>query len=271
MPLLPLRAPWTFVAGFVILAATLVGCGGESDTPSEPSYPQQHTLVFIDRSASTGAYPEAEALFADSLQAIVRSRLKRPGDRMSLFIVHEKTLSKSPRLDLRNAVSPLERKDFADEQALENARYKKEVEEYLQEAEDEALSFMTGASRSEFARWTDLWGTLGVASEEFGANDGSRSVDRAVYYFSDMFESMPGPDRRNFDRSPPSSRAQAESWAAEDATRLDDEMILRPSVLQPARFRILMGPLATKSGAQPVKFYWLSLFDEVGIDTVAYN
>lgn len=262
---------WTPIVVLVLLAAALSGCGDESEESSGPSFPQQHTLVFVDRSASTGAYPEAESLFADSLQSIVRSRLKRPGDRLSLFIVHEKTLSKSPRLDLRNPVSPLERKDFADEQAMENARYKKEVEQYLKKAEDEALSFMTAASRSEFARWTDLWGTLGVASEEFDAPGRAGSTDRAVYYFSDMFESMPGSDRRNFDRSPPADRAQAESWAVTDAERLDDEMILRPSRLQPARFRVLMGPLATKPGAQPVKFYWLSLFDELGIEAVRYN
>lgn len=248
-----------------MLLLSAAGCGSESETTSEEP-PMRQTLLFIDRSASTGAYPNAEAIFADSLRHLIRTRVRRPGDRLSLFIVHEKTLSKSPRLDLKNQVRALEDKPFADEQALETARYKKELEEEFRRLETEAQAFIDTADRGAFAQWTDLWGSLGVASEELEA-----SADGAIYYFSDMFESMPGPGRRDFDASTPQSRAEATEWAAADADKLSDLMVLKPDRLTGARVRVLMGPLATKSGAQPVKFYWLALFDEMGLTRVDYN
>ena len=248
-----------------VTATLLAGCGEEPDNaPDAP--PLRQTLLFVDRSASTDAYPQAEALFSDSLRHLIRTRMRRPGDRLSLFIVHEKTLSKSPRLDLQNQISPLQNKPFADEQALETARFKKELEHEFRRLEDEADTFINNAGRGSFAKWTDLWGTLGVASEELDSN-----TNAAIYYFSDMFESMPGASRRNFDASVPSGRAQAETWAQEDIGRLPDLMVLKPGLLRSVSVRVLMGPLATKSGAQPVKFYWLTFFDALGITTVDYN
>jgi len=248
-----------------LIVATSSGCGDAASSEVEPP-PSRHTLLFIDRSSSTDAYPRAEQIFADSLRRLVRTRMDRPGDRLRLFVVHEKTLSKSPRLDLRNEVRPLEDKPFADEQALEAARFKKETEREIAELLDRAQTFVDRAERGAFSEWTDLWGTLGVASEEMFPD-----ADAVLYYFSDMFESMPGPARRNFDRKPPSDRSQAETWAREDAQRLSDVMIVRPERLQSATVRVVMGPLATKANGQHVKFYWLELFDTVGVKATRYN
>lgn len=248
-----------------VAATLLAGCAEEpNDAPDAPTLRQ--TLLFVDRSASTNAYPEAEALFSDSLRHLIRTRMRRPGDRLSLFIVHEKTLSKSPRIDLQNQVAPLDDKPFADEQALETARFKKDLEQEFRRLEEEARTFIDGAGRGSFAKWTDLWGTFGVASEEIDPD-----ANAALYYFSDMFESMPGAHRRDFDTSLPSSRAQAEAWAQQDISKLPDLMVLNPAPLRSVSVRVLMGPLATKTGAQPVKFYWLTFFDALGIETVDYN
>lgn len=266
MALSPPRTAAGLLLLFVLVPTHLLpGCGGEesADTPEPPA---RQTLLFVDRSASTGAYPDAEDLFADSLRHLVRTRMKQPGDRLSLFIVHEKTLSKSPRLDLENTVRPLEEKDFSDEQALETARFKKELEREFRRLTEKAQAFIDDADGGDFAQWTDLWGTLGVASEELVPQRRT-----AIYYFSDMYESMPGEERRNFDRRPPADREQATAWARADIEALPDEMILRPERLRNTKIRVLMGPLATKSGAQPVKFYWLELFNALGIDAVDYN
>ena len=249
----------------ILAAGLMAGCASEPDEAPDAPTPRQ-TLLFVDRSASTGAYPEAEALFSDSLRHLIRTRMRRPGDQLSLFIVHEKTLSKSPRLDLQNEVPPLEDKPFSDEQALETARFKKELEQEFRRLENKASVFIDGAGRGSFAKWSDLWGTLGVASEEL-----KPGTDAALYYFSDMFESMPGANRRDFDASAPSGRAEAEAWAEADVRKLPDLMVLNRNRLRPASVRVLMGPLATKSGAQPVKFYWLKFFNTLGITTVEYN
>ncbi len=248
--------------------AVLAGCGG-GEAPA-PDVPPRHTLVFVDRSASTGLQPQSTGVFADTLRRAVRRLLDRPGDRMSAFLVYEKTLSKAQRLDLVNDVAPRAEKAFEDEQALEDARFKRATQALLDEAEAQLFAFLQREpAEQSFTQWTDLWGTLGVASEEFYVDP----ARRRLLYLSDMYESMPGPARRDFDRRPPADRAQAEAWAAADAAKLPDLMVLHPARLASARMRVVLGPLGTKPHAQAVKFYWRALFAAVGVppEQVRYN
>ena len=92
-----------------------------------------------------------------------------------------------------------------------------------------------------------------------------------VYYFSDKFESMSGQKRRNFDRFPPTSKADVEERATQDAETLQTLIKTRPSVLDDVHVRILPGGLATKDHADAVKYYWERLFREVGVARVTYN
>jgi hypothetical protein len=163
-------------------------------------------------------------------------------------------------VNLTNDVAPPEQKEFSDEQALERARYRKETEQFLKRATTRLQDLLASPPPTS-SDWTDLWGTLGVASTELSTDaDAYR-----LYYLSDMFESMPGPARRNFDERPPQSRTQAQRWARADADTLDTFMVLRPDRLRNARVRVLLGTLATKPHAQAVKFYWLALFQELGL------
>lgn len=260
--------------GLLVVLLT-AGCGSEENASEAPPKPTHHTLVFLDRSASAQGDASARALFADSLARIVRMHLRRPGDRVRAFLLNEKTRSKAYRLDLRNDVRPLQQKDFPDEQALENARYKKAVAEYMADATSQLQAFAAEADLpAEYARWTDLWGTLEVASEELPSPAAAQQpVARHLYYLSDMFESMPGDDRRNFDRQPPQDRSQAEAWATRDAERIRSLLTLSSPVLRNARVRVLQGTLATKPHAQDVKVYWQTLFQALDMapGRVVYN
>jgi hypothetical protein len=250
--------------------ALLAGCGGSEAPASDGDAPPRHTLVFVDRSASTGLQPQSTGVFADTLRQTVRRLLRQPGDRLSAFLVYEKTLSKAQRLDLVNDVAPRAEKGFEDEQALEDARFKRATQTFLDDAETQLFAFLQREpAEQSFTQWTDLWGTLGVASEEFYVEP----AVRRLLYLSDMYESMPGPARRDFDRRPPDDRAQAEAWAADDATKLPDLMVLHPARLASARVRVVLGPLGTKPHAQDVKFYWRALFAALGIppEQVRYN
>ena len=268
---MPSSVPPSLQLGLVLsfAAAVLTGCGN-SDTPPAADPPTTHTLVFVDHSVSTGAHPDARALFADSLARIIDQQMRTHGDRISLFFVHEKTLSKAHHLDVTNDVPPVADKQFEDEQALARARHKQKTEQFIVKTTQRLQeAFASPSISSSFTDWTDLWGTLGVASSTLVP-----SADRhLLFYFSDMFESMPGPARRNFDRLPPQSRSQAERWARADAAGLDSLMVLRPSRLKTPRVRVLLGTLATKPHAQAVKFYWRTLFREVGIppEKLDYN
>jgi hypothetical protein len=266
---LPKIGPFAGLLLVLILSVpALPGCRSESSTSNETETASTHTLIFLDQSVSAAGDTSARALFADSLRHIVHQHLRRPGDRLSLFLVHEKTLSKAHRVNVTNDVAPLEEKEFPDEQALEKARFQSETEQFLQEATERLQNFLNSPP-STSSEWTDLWGTLGVASTELDED----AAAHHVYYFSDMFESMPGPGRRNFDQRPPQSRMQAQRWAQADVDTLDTFMVLHQDRLQHARVRVLLGTLATKPHAQDVKFYWLTLFEELGLSRaqIDYN
>src|SRR5690606_4797771 len=59
----------------------------------------------------------------------------------------------------------------------------------------------------------------------------SEKIGALHYYFSDMYESMTGPGRRDFDARPPRSYAEAEEWA-----RADLEFVRREMNVDPSRF-----------------------------------
>jgi hypothetical protein len=246
----------------VALALLATGCGSGSSPSSSESPSRRQTLVFVDYSISTGGHPQAESLYVDSLARIVDRRLRHPGDRLSLYYVHEKTLSKAHRLDVRNEVPPLKDKEFPDEQALARARHKRKTEQFLHRTTRRLQKALQSPPPSpSVSEWTDLWGTVGVATTELSP----RADTHTVYYFSDMYESMPGAGRRNFDRRPPQSRAQAERWARADVPRLDSLMRVETTRLRNVRVRVLLGTLATKPRAQAVKFYWRTFFRELGV------
>jgi hypothetical protein len=254
--------PGVLALALLVVALLAPGCGSEPSPSSSESPSRQETLVFVDYSVSTGSHPQAESLYVDSLAHIVDRRLRHHGDRLSLYYVHEKTLSKAHRLSVRNEVPRLNDKAFPDEQALARARHKRKTEQFLRRTTRRLQAALRSPPlSSSVSGWTDLWGTVGVATTELT----SPADTRTLYYFSDMYESMPGSGRRNFDRHPPQSRAQAERWARTDVPRLDSLMRVEPARLRDVRVRVLLGTLATKPHAQAVKFYWRTFFQELGV------
>ena len=179
--------------------------------------------------------------------------------------VSQKSIGYNPEV---NDVKLPERKQFEDDQNMELIHHRKETMRYLS-ATSESLREQLSEMKVEekFARWTNLWATIGVASEELPKD----SSKKQIYYFSDMFESMPGEERRDFDTRPPGSRKEAEAWARNDAKELEKYMPLSPQALRGAEVRVIQGSLAAKDNAPYVKFYWLRLFQEIGIDELRYN
>lgn len=261
----------TLQVALVVLATLITvgaGCDGGTPPPLPGPSTATTTLVFVDRSVSADATAETKALFADTLARVVDNSMKWKGDRISLYPVHERTLSKVGRVNVVNDVELPQRKSFVQDQETELIRHRKETMRYLNTAAEDLQDRLAQMTVDEnFARWTNLWATLGVASEEL-PRDSSR---KQIYYFSDMFESMPGSERRNFDRRPPQSREEAESWAQADAEELSKYMTLSPEALRGAKVRVIQGSMAAKDNAPYVKFYWLELFQEVGLQNVRYN
>ena len=112
-----------------------VGCAGEPE-PQEAKLHKvadgQMTVVFIDqsrsavdRTATRIAQGSGEAgsrdrsVLEDSLYSILGRRLNRAGDRVELFAINAKTLSRAFRVRHRNNAPRPEPRAFEDEQGLE--------------------------------------------------------------------------------------------------------------------------------------------------------
>lgn len=252
-------------------ALLLVGCSGDPPPKHievDTTAGVEQTLVFVDASASVNASERTLRMFEDSLRGIAEARMDEPGDHLSVLPLHEKTTSKVGRWDATNDVAVPEWKEFKQDRRSARTQYHGRIGRFVDTTASRSIRHLhrlrTG---SQFKRWTDLWGTLQVITEAVEPS----AADVRVYYFSDMFESMPGEKRRDFDEAPPTTKAEAETWAERDAERVADLIKVRPAVLGNVGIRVLPGGLATKKRADAVKYYWEHLFQEMGVAGVTYN
>jgi hypothetical protein len=224
--------------------------------------------VFIDQSASSVANAATTAMFRDTLNDVLATRLQCEGDAVHGFLVHENTRGKVDRVDLVNTVAPA---DTLDKPSLdvvrERTRFKKEMGQFRADGESRLAGLLAANVDPRFKRHTDLIGTLEVVSDQLAAAEEGGSV--RIYFLGDMHESMPAP-RRDFDRRPPASKAEAEAWADADSALLGGMKIDRGRLAN-VEVRVLLGNLANKPGVAQVRSYWERLFANAGIQRVQYN
>ena len=283
-------------ATLVLLPGCMSGCDPDKvtewiDTGPDPEcisveentsgYDQ--TIVFVDASGSASQdailshYERALGRSVDNrldggLHCSAGEIVQRSGDRMHLFPIHAKTISKEGRWDVANSVEPPGWSQFENEQANEKNRFRARASRFLETTKEDIPTRVSGiVTNSDFSGATDIWGSLQVIGDE--VDHGAESV--RVVYLSDMFEAVGGSGRRNFESRPPRTLAQAREWAQQDvAEHLSQHINLtedRLDALKQAEVRVLPGPLATKDGAEEVQVYWETLFQELGVQGIQYN
>jgi hypothetical protein len=203
------------------------------------------------------------------MNALLQGGLACRGDAVRGFLVHERTRGKAERADVVNGVPPL-----GDTLAMSTLVRTQEILAYEQRMDSlradgaaRLASLLSARVPAAFRVHTDLLGTLEVISDEAGK---AASADTLrVVYLGDMHESMP-PPRRDFDRHPPATAAEAEAWADADTAVLRD-MHLDRERLGRVEVRVLLGTLANRPGAPEIRRYWERLFANAGIPKVQYN
>lgn len=247
-----------------------------------PGYDQ--TIVFVDASGSAAQ----EAIldhYERELNRLVTERvdegkhceggevMAQTGDRLHLFPIHEKTISKAGRWDIENSIDPPDWSQF--EGTLDNNRMqvRSRISQFVSGTQEEVPSRVSRiVESSDFSGATDIWGSLQVIGDE--VDPGASSV--RVVYLSDMFEAVGGAGRRNFESRLPATLDEARGWAQEDvAEHLNAHINLTDARMealsQVDMVRVVPGPLATKDGAPRVQVYWETLFQELGVQQIEYN
>jgi hypothetical protein len=263
------------LAFLLLMAGALAGCGGEEEAASsgpDTEKRSRYTVAFVDQSVSTGRDSAAMTVFRDTLTRVIESRMTRPGDKIRLYAVHEKTASKAFRTQMENTAEPPEEKEFESEQVMAQARHEAETQRQISKAAAGAQQFLEDLGKQEtFTAWTDLWGTIPILHDERRRAGTARGTTAVAYYLSDMYESMGGRDRRNFEKRRPSSTKTAETWARRDADRIRTYYNVPRRPLDGVSIRVIPGREAARSGARAVEAYWTQLFRELGAEKVTYN
>ncbi|PWJ56569.1 hypothetical protein CLV98_11163 [Dyadobacter jejuensis] len=222
-------------------------------TPDAPSY----TLVFLDKTQSVNVNKAYVAeKYEQALTDILEGNMKNKGDKLEVYFIHENTAkAKALSLTVRSEKDDDYGASPTDKEAIETAyglSLQKEKRVYLRQLLLKLNQQNTGASNQS----TDILASIPIIAK---ANESGAELK--VYYFSDMVESMHGPGRHDFHKSPPVSDEQAATEAKADAKRLEEYFIGTPQVTVISPFE----PTASSREHSPhLSYYWQTLFQELG-------
>lgn len=255
------------VATTTALALACRPGGGELDasvtsqcTPGQPS----RVILFVDYSAST-RHVTLPPDVRDSLGGLAGRYMRCPGDQVQAFVVHGRTRGMALRASWSNGLEPpptREGKSY-NEYRADSLRYVAQSRRFFRNTAIGILAFISGIDSTRVAAaHTDLLGSFEVASETFGHGPGGGK--RVIIYVSDMFESMTGPGRRDFDVRPPTNLQEAERWATIDSALLRD-MRVRTERFSNVTVQVYARPWGDREGSEFVRAYWYKMFSQVGI------
>ncbi len=261
----------TFVSPFLIrvlavwLPLFLLGsCStekkGAANVPGEAE--PTCTIFFIDKSLSNSHLTDARNLYERTIREAIAERVQQKGDKVMVYFVHDNTakaraLSLTARTPLpdTDGSSPTDREAAQTDYALQLTREHTTLCRQVLTKLDQPNPGLSN-------QHTDLWGSLAVLAR---ADESGRFQVRA-YYLSDMVESMTGPGRRDFHRTPPATTQQADDWAKTDAEKLGTQ-----HVIGSPEIRLVLPFAATASAREnnpAISRYWHTLFEALGAQEV---
>ena len=244
-----------------LLCASLwltLSCASEKQAKTpDPTY----TLLFIDKTRSVNVDNAFVAeKYEKVINRIIDENIHQKGDRLDVYFIHENT-SKARALNVTvrsemddvSAASPTDREAAETEFTMLLDREKSGIQKRVMQ---QLSTQNTGASNQR----TDIWASLPVLEK---ANKTGLRVK--AYYLSDMIESVPGPNRRDFQKLPPKGNTEADEWAKTDAKQLSRYAIGSPDITMVLPF----APNASAKENNPtITQYWQTLFAELGAGNV---
>jgi hypothetical protein len=225
--------------GMVLVLTTLVACEStnaeQTASTALPSRSTTATLFLIDKTKSATGDSLSLENYQSLTKACLNDRFKDTGERILGALVHARTLgvdfvfnetieARPESTEGKGGVTiKQEEKRFLDQRNQEMRDGYKRIVQQLKAENPYASS-----------KQTDLWATFELISRALQQHP--ECEDFQVVFLSDMVESMEGEGRRDFHKELPQSRAEAETFAKEDAQwirnqfKVDDSSFDRVSV-----------------------------------------
>jgi len=256
----------TFAGLVLLFALCCIACGGNG-TVSKAEAPKDALLILIDKTTSS-APPEArQQAFLNHTAEKVIETLQDPGDCVRGHFIQENTTGstaflRSPKIP---AYETPQRGGGKTQKEAER-KYQFRLDGLRGQCNKQLREGADLINTTDTRLQTDLWGILEIASRFFSEAD---YQNKQIIILSDLEESMPGKDRRDFHAQPIQSKAQAEAFAKADVDTIHQLLDIDKNVLKGAVVTVFQpfDPLED-SDFELNRYYWEALFEEFGVTEV---
>lgn len=252
--------------GIIVIAeALLVTCKEnvpqQQTSPTKP-LPNIYSLIFIDKTVSVSLKDSyTREKYAKALQEIVQQNVRQKGDKIEVYFLHENTSqARVFSMQCKSEMKDTFGLNPTDIRSIKNA-YQISLKKEKNKMQQRCIEALLNENATETSLYTDIWATLHIIDKK-NAKKGPNTLLK-VFILSDMVESMPGLERRDFYKRPPYSKQEAEQWAEKDVKRFTDIDLSEVEIY----YVLPYSPLSTTSQNNPfVLLYWEKLLAKLGLE-----
>ncbi|GAB4135582.1 MAG: hypothetical protein OHK0045_20410 [Raineya sp.] len=221
-----------------------------------------YSLIFIDKTVSVSLKDTfTRVKYEKALQAIINQNVRQKDDKIEVFFVHENT--SQAKVFAQTAKS--EMKDTTglnptDVRAVKNS-YQVALKKERNKMISKCIEALLDPNTTFTKQYTDIWAVLPIIDKRNAKK--KENTQMKVYLLSDMVESMPGLERRDFYKRPPFSKQEAQIWAEKDAKKFQEIELEDVEIF----YLLPFSPLSATSQNNPnVLVYWETLLNKLGLE-----
>jgi hypothetical protein len=256
----------TWLAIFCLCSVFLSSCGGNHQplqqlSPPKPS-PNIYSLIFIDKTVSVSLKENfTREKYEKALQTIVQQNIRQKGDKIEVYFLHENTSqARVFAMQCKAEMKDTTGLNPTDIKSIKNA-YQVSLKKEKNKMQQRCIEALLDDNITETKQYTDIWAILTIIDKK-NAKKPENSLLK-VFILSDMVESMPGLERRDFYKRPPFSRQEAEQWAEKDVKRFTDIDLSDVEIF----YVLPHSPLSTTNQNNPnVLYYWEKMLAKLGLE-----
>ena len=250
---------------YIILGLWLIACGKqEQEKPIIVSKKPNniYSLIFIDKTVSVSLKDTfTRVKYEKALQEIINQNIRQKDDKIEVFFVHENTsqakvFTQTAKSEMKDTIGL----NPTDVRAVKNSyqmALKKERNKMINKCKEALLDPNTTFTK----QYTDIWAVLPIIDKRNAKKKENTQIK--VYLLSDMVESMPGLERRDFYKRPPFSKQEAQIWAEKDAKKFTEIELEEVEVF----YLLPFSPLSATNQNNPnVLTYWEILLNKLGLE-----
>ena len=221
-----------------------------------------YSLIFIDKTVSVSLKDTfTRVKYEKALQDIINQNIRQKDDKIEVFFIHENTsqakvFTQTAKAEMKDTIGL----NPTDVRAVKNSyqvALKRERNKMINKCKEALLDPNTTFTK----QYTDIWAVLPIIDKRNAKK--KENTDMKVYLLSDMVESMPGLERRDFYKRAPFSKQEAQAWAEKDAKKFADIELENIEIF----YLLPFSPLSATNQNNPnILTYWEVLLGKLGLE-----